>query len=100
MRRKETVFLGFVIDSVKIKITLTDKSKKYIYALSQNILFNSQATIKELAQTMKLTVFSFRAVPCNQTYYRKLEKCKYKPWPDVTAILIKKAEILGAAAVD
>ena len=71
---QQIIFLGFVIDSVKM--TITEERKQFIYMLCQNILSTYQATIRELAQTIGVIVSSFRAVPYGQMYYRELEKCK------------------------
>ena len=73
---KQIIFLGFVMDSVKKTITLTEERNLYIHTLCQNILSNYQATIRDLAHTIKMIVFSFRAVSYAQMYYRELEKCK------------------------
>ena len=70
------IFLGSVIDSVKMTITLTEERKQSIYIFCQNILSNYQATIRELVQIIGVIVFSFRAVPYGQKCYRELEKCK------------------------
>ena len=73
---QQIIFLEFVIDSVKMTITLTEERKQSIYTLCQNILLNYQATIRELAQTIGMIMSSFRAVPYGQMYSRELEKCK------------------------
>ena len=65
-----------LIDSVKMTITLTEKRKQSIYLLCQNILLNYHPTIKELAQTIRMIMSSFRAVLYGQMYSRELEKCK------------------------
>ena len=57
-------------------ITLTEERKQSIYMLYQNILSNYQASLRDLAQTIGVTVPSFRAVPYDQMYYTELEKCK------------------------
>ena len=73
---QQIIFLGFVIDSVKMRISLTEDRKQSIYTLCQNIFSNYQATIRYLAQTIEVTVSSFRAVPYGQMHNRELEKCK------------------------
>ena len=73
---QQIIFLGFVMDPVKMTITLTEERNLYIHTLYQNILSNYQATIRDLAHTIKMIVFSFRAVSYAQMYYRELEKCK------------------------
>ena len=73
---QQIIFIGFVIDSVKVTITLTKERKQSTYMLCQRILSNYQATIRDLAQTIGVIVSSFRAVPYGQMYYMELEKCK------------------------
>ena len=65
---KEIIFLGFVIDSVKMTITVTDERKRSMYMICQNTLSNYQVIIRELAQTIGVMVFSFRADPYGQMY--------------------------------
>ena len=60
----------------KMTITLTEERKQSIYMLCQNIFSSYQARIRYLAQTIGVTVSSFKAVPYGQMYYRKLEKWK------------------------
>ena len=57
------MFLGFVNNSFKMTITLTEETKQSIYTLYQNIFETYQAAIRELAQTIGVRVTSFRAVP-------------------------------------
>ena len=57
------MFLGFVINSFKMTISLTEDRKQSIYTLCQNILSNYEAAIRELAKTIGVIVSSFRAVP-------------------------------------
>ena len=73
---QQIIFLGFVIDSVKMTITVTEKRKQSIYTLCQNILSNYQAKVRELAETIGVIVSLFRSVPYGQMYYRELGKCK------------------------
>ena len=76
-------------------ITLTEERKQYIYMLCQNILSNYQATIRELAQAIRVIVSSFRAIPYGQMYYKELKKkkkknAKYSPWLHLMAFLSGK----------
>ena len=95
---QQIIFLGFVIDSVKMTITLTGERKQSIYTLCQNILSNYQATIRELAQTIVVIVPSFRAVPYGQIYYRESEKCKVQSLARSDGNFDKKAYISEEAA--
>ena len=73
---QQIIFLGFVIDSVKMTITLTEERKQSIYTFCQNIFSNYQATIIELAQTTGVIFPSFRAALYGQMYYMEFEECK------------------------
>ena len=95
---QQILFLGFVIDSVKMTIILTEERKQSIYMLCQNILSNYQATIRELAQTIGVIVSSFRAVPYGQMYYRELEKCKVQTLARSGGNFDRKAYISEEAA--
>ena len=75
---QQIIFLGFVIDSVKMTVTLTEERKQSIYMLCQNSLPNYQATIWDLAQTIGVIMSSLRAASHGQMYYRELEKCNVK----------------------
>ena len=68
---QQIIFLGFVTDSVKMTITLTEERKLFVYTLCQNILSNYQATIRELARTIRVIECAFRAVPYGQMRYRE-----------------------------
>ena len=63
---QQIIFLGFVIDSVKMTITLTEERKQSIYMLCQNIPPNYQASIRDLAQIIGVIVSSFRTVSYGQ----------------------------------
>ena len=95
---QQIIFLGFVIDSVKMTITLTEERKQSIYMLCQNILSNYQASIRDLAQTIGVIVSSFRAVPYGQMYYRELEKCKVQSVARSGGNFDRKAYISDEAA--
>ena len=73
---QQIIFLGFVIHSVKMTITLIEERKQSIYTICHKIFPNYPATIRELAQTIGIIVSSFRAVPYGQMYHREMEKCK------------------------
>ena len=99
--RQQIVSLGFVIGSVKMTITLTEERKQYIYMLCQNILSNYQATIRELAQAIRVIVSSFRAIPYGQMYHKELKKkkkCKVQSLATSDGIFVRKAYISEEAA--
>ena len=51
-----------------MKITLRDKTKKYIHILCQNNILNYHAITEKQAQTMGTSVSPFRAVSYSQTH--------------------------------
>ena len=76
---QKITFLGFILDSVKMTITLTKERKEKIYGSCTSLLDKDGSTvIRELAQTIGNLVSAFRAVPYGQLYYRGLEDCKIK----------------------
>ncbi|XP_013393685.1 uncharacterized protein LOC106161315 isoform X3 [Lingula anatina] len=71
-------FLGNVIDSDKMIVTLPlDRQEKIISACEE--LYNvSKAPIRQVARVIGLLVASFSAVDYGKLYYRKLERAKIK----------------------
>ena len=80
---KQITFLGFVIDSVKMTITLTEERKQSMYTICQNILSNYQATIWGLAQTIGVIVSSFCSIWLNVLL-------QIGPWLDLVETLTRK----------
>ena len=97
---QQIIFLGFVIDSVKMTIILTEERKQSIYMLCQNILSNYQATIRVLAQTIGVIMSLFRAVLYDQMYYKELEKCKVQSLARYGGNFHRKAYISEEAAYE
>ena len=74
---QKITFLGFIIDSVKMTITLTEERKEKIYDNCSSLLqSNKNITVRELAQTTGTFVAAFTAIPLNQLFYRHLENSK------------------------
>ena len=55
---QQIIFLGFVIDSAKIIIPLTEERKRSINMFCKNSLSNYQTTIRELVQTISALIHS------------------------------------------
>jgi len=69
---QEITFLGFVINSVIMKITLTMERKLAIINLCSKLPNIKNVTIREFVTI----VSSMRAVPLGRLHYRELEFCK------------------------
>ena len=93
-------FLGFIIDSVSMTITLTNERKLAIRSSCENILSNYKVTIREVARTLGLIVSSFTAVPFGQLWYRELEKCKTQSLKRTGGDFDKIAYVSKDAAVE
>ena len=69
-------FLGFVLNSVELKIKLTDcKSGKIILKIKK-LLYQGKQTIRDLASVIGSLVATFSVLPCGKLHYRELERCK------------------------
>ena len=73
---QEITYLGFVINSVSMTITLTPERKQKLLNACTCLLRNSQDKIRVIASCLGLMVASFLAVPLGPLYYRALEKDK------------------------
>ena len=74
---QKITFLGFIIDSVKMTITLTEERKEKIYDNCSSLLqSNKNITVRELAQTIRTLVAAFTSVSRVQRFYRHLENSK------------------------
>lgn len=74
----EIEFLGFIINSTKMTLTLTDRKKEKYVGICNNLCQKSQVTIRELAQVIGNLVSTFDGVKYGQLFYRNLEQQKIK----------------------
>lgn len=73
---KELQFLGFILKSVDMTVTLTrDRAQKYVAACSM-LCAQDQVTIRNLAQVVGQLVSTFAGVKWGPLHYRKLEMAK------------------------
>ena len=86
---QKMVFLGYVIDSVKMTVALPEekliKLKKQILSLWEK----PQFSIRELAHVIGLIVSSFPALKPARLYYRDLESVNYKLWVAVMETIMQ-----------
>ena len=73
---QEIVFLGFVINSVKMTVQLTLEKKVEIRNMSIDILKNPYISIRALASFIGKITASFPGVRCGPLHYRNLERDK------------------------
>ena len=69
-------FLGFLIDSSKMEIRLTNRKRKIIDKLGRKILKSNQVTIQFLAKMIGMCVAIFPASEAAQLNYREMERFK------------------------
>ena len=69
-------FLGFVIDSVAMTVTLPPSKAAKVKSACQRLVLNCNPTIREVAQVIGLIVSSFPAEQYAQLHYRILESKK------------------------
>ena len=70
------VFLGFVINSVWMKVSLTAERKVKIKEACANLLNNEPHTIRIVAKVIGLMTASFPGVKFGRLHFRDLERCK------------------------
>ena len=77
--KQQVVFLGFVLDSVAMQISLTrkrfEKILKFLRYINQHA---SMVKIRDVARTLGYMVSSFPAIPFGAAHYRCLEQDKVK----------------------
>ena len=76
MPTQEITYLGFVINSQTMTITLTHERKQKLLNACACLLEKTEEKIRTVASCIGLMVASFVAVPLGPLYYRVLEKDK------------------------
>lgn len=69
-------FLGFVLDSVTMTVTLTETKAMKVKSACANLLSQETASIRAVAQVIGFLVSSFPAVEFAEMHYRHLESDK------------------------
>ena len=75
---RELVFLGFVINSITMTLSLTPDKRTKIRKMAIKMLRQKSPTIQQVAKLVGNLVATTEAVPLAPRYYRKLEKDKAK----------------------
>ena len=80
------VFLGFILDSLKMWVSLTPERAQKLVEACCKLLNNPRPTIREVAQVLGLMTPSFLGVMFGPLHYRSLQMDK------TTALLANKRE--------
>jgi hypothetical protein len=67
------IFLGFILDSVQMTISLTEDKKATIYESCKALVSKEFPSIREVSRVIGLFVAAFPAVIYGPLYYRKLD---------------------------
>ena len=68
--------LGFILNSCKMEVSLSDKKREKIVELCKQMLQKKSITIREAAKLIGTLVAVFPAVEYGPLYYREMEKTK------------------------
>ena len=71
-------FLGFVIDSEKMTVSLTEKKVEKVIQVTEQTLENPDLTIREVAGLVGLFNAYAKGVEYGMSHYKALERCKNK----------------------
>ena len=73
---QKLVFLGFLLDSIKMIISLTNEKAQKIKEACQKLLQSPQSTIREVARVIGMLTASFPGVMFGPLHYRHLDMDK------------------------
>ena len=73
MPTQEIEFLGFVLNSVEMKIKLTDCKSGKIISKIKKLLYEGKQTIRDLASVIGSLVATFPVLPYGKLHYKELE---------------------------
>ena len=74
--KQQIVFLGFVIESTTMTLTLTPERKRKIIKGCETLLNDKKLNIRRVARVIGMLTSSFPAVKYGPLYFRALEHCK------------------------
>ena len=75
---QKLTFLGFVVDTVSMTVTLTDQKKDKVKNMAIGLKNSKNITIRMVSRFIGNLTASFEAVPYGRLHYRHLEWCKTK----------------------
>jgi len=98
--KQEIEYLGFIINSVNMTITLTPKKKSDLYALAVEIYNSEQIKIRKLAKLLGKISSSFPATKFGKLFFRALERDKIKALRSVFGNYESKMTLTDQAKTD
>ena len=69
-------FLGFIINSILMTVSVTTEKKKKLVKLCKDVLDRHKVAIRKVASLLGKFTSCFIAVPCGKLHYRALERDK------------------------
>ena len=71
-------FLGFIIDSISMKVLLPEDKLQKILSACLNLVSKNNPSVREVAHETCLLVSAFPAVNYLNLYYRSIELCQFR----------------------
>ena len=90
---QEIEYLGFIINSATMTVTLTTEKQRKIFDLCQQVLLKESISIRLVSKPLSKFTSSFQAIKYGQLYYRDLERLKAKALKIIEGNFDKKASI-------
>ena len=97
---RKLTFLGFILDSHFMRISLTAGKADSLKAAAQALLLRKSPTIREVAEVIGKMVASFPGVQLGPLYYRQLENDKIKALRENYGNFDRPMVISGTARAD
>ena len=97
---RKLTFLGFILDSHFMRISLTAGKADSLKAAAQALLLRKSPTIREVAEVIGKMVASFLGVQLGPLYYRQLENDKIKALRENYGNFDRPMVISGTARAD
>ena len=76
---QELTYLGFVLNSVSMSVTLTEKRKEKLWSLTDSLLAQPTQSIRKVAGLIGTIIAASPGVLHGQLHYRRLERDKNGP---------------------
>ena len=93
-------FVGFILDSQFMRISLTTEKADSLKAAAQALLLRKLPTIREVAEVIGKMVASFPGVQLGPLYYRQLENDKFQALREKYGNFDRPMVISGTARAD
>ena len=75
---QEIEYLGFICNSVTMRVRLTTKKERKAFEICQEVLLKESVSIRLVSKLLGKFTSSFQAIKHGQFHYRDLERLKTK----------------------